>query len=38
MTGIESLASSEFNKGCLLGRISEPQWVEDMKRKSMRRN
>ena len=35
MAGIKPAYSSEFNKGCLLGRNSEPQWVEDTKRKSM---
>ena len=38
MVGIDNIPSSEFNKGGLLGRNSEPQWVEDTKRKSTKKN
>ena len=29
MTGIRRFTTSEFNKGCQVGRNSEPNWVED---------
>lgn len=38
MAGISLSGNSEFNKGCQVGRISEPQWVEDMKRRLTRKN
>ena len=38
MTGIRRFTTSEFNKGCQVGRNSEPKWVEDTKRRLTRKN